>query len=220
MLFKVIEDWINFLTVKQEQHVSTICYNCHNDYVWKLSGFNKTNETLYETIIPELLTVSLPKLIFLETRWDLTTVRVFQSWKQDCVIDGLCLVLGIYYVYWLYFSCLLRRMLRKHWMTLEIPTPLLCSNSHKHIKKRYGKMFKTLSWLSHSAGHSNILSFVLAEQTSRKTTLHWTNICLSKCWLWYLPVCAVTWCWQSENSCQVAWEPRWNDNHCEFHSLI
>lgn len=37
--------------------MSTICFNRHNDYVWQLSGFNKTNETLYETMIPELLTV-------------------------------------------------------------------------------------------------------------------------------------------------------------------
>ncbi|CAB3978860.1 DNA mismatch repair Msh2-like [Paramuricea clavata] len=40
---------------QKEQHVSTICYNCHNEYVWQLAGFNRTNEVLYETIIPELL---------------------------------------------------------------------------------------------------------------------------------------------------------------------
>ena len=37
--------------------MSTICFNCHNEYVWQLSGCNQTNEVLYETIIPELLTV-------------------------------------------------------------------------------------------------------------------------------------------------------------------
>ncbi|XP_046860243.1 protein BZZ1-like [Xenia sp. Carnegie-2017] len=40
---------------QKEQHVSTICFNCHNDYVWQLSGFNKSNEVLYEILIPELL---------------------------------------------------------------------------------------------------------------------------------------------------------------------
>jgi hypothetical protein len=45
----------------QEQHVSTICYNCHNEYVWQLAGFNRTNEVLYETIIPELLNVCWTK---------------------------------------------------------------------------------------------------------------------------------------------------------------
>ena len=67
---------------QKEQHVSTICYNCHNDYVWKLAGFNKTNETLYETIIPELLTDAQETLNDVGSSYSMLMQQFTQTYQE------------------------------------------------------------------------------------------------------------------------------------------